>query len=126
MRLIDADKLKEKAFTWEAYEYATEDVFVIDAEEIDHAPSVDAPKEVICSVTVNIDTDEVIEWLKEAGWEPLEHGRWIPINDQVAKCSLCGMLETTHGKDKTGQALVHKAVKRYCSNCGAKMDEVSE
>lgn len=54
------------------------------------------------------------------------HGRWIPINDQVAKCSLCGMLETTHGKDKTGQALIHKATKPYCPSCGNPLDEVSE
>ena len=53
----------------------------------------------------------------------VKHGHWIPINDQVAKCSLCGMLETTHGKDKTGQALIHKATKKFCPNCGAKMDE---
>ena len=53
----------------------------------------------------------------------VKHGRWIPINDQVAKCSSCGMLETTHGKDKTGQALIHKATKHYCPSCGAKMDE---
>ena len=54
------------------------------------------------------------------------HGRWIPINDQVAKCSLCGMLETTHGKDKTGQALIHKATKKFCPYCGNPMDEVEE
>ena len=54
---------------------------------------------------------------------PVQHGRWIPINDQTAKCSLCGALESTFGKDKTGQALIHKATKKFCPNCGAKMDE---
>lgn len=52
----------------------------------------------------------------------VKHGRWIPLNDQIAKCSSCGTMESTYGKDKTGQALIHKAVKKYCPNCGAKMD----
>ena len=55
--------------------------------------------------------------------DPVRHGRWIPLNDQIAKCSVCGAMESTYGKDKTGQALIHKAIKHYCPNCGAKMDE---
>lgn len=52
----------------------------------------------------------------------VKHGRWIPLSDQTAKCSLCGMYETTHGKDETGRALIHKATKHYCPYCGARMD----
>lgn len=55
-----------------------------------------------------------------------EHGRWIPLNNQTAKCSLCGATESTFGKDLTGRALIHKAVKRYCSWCGNPLDEVEE
>lgn len=74
-----------------------------------------------------IDADELAAMVKRLieltpTVDPVRHGRWIPLNDQVAKCSLCGMLETTHGKDKTGQALIHKATKKFCPNCGAKMD----
>lgn len=54
------------------------------------------------------------------------HGHWIPLNDQDAKCSLCGMVETTHGKDKTGQALIHKATKKFCPYCGNPLDEEEE
>lgn len=107
MRLIDADELAPLV-----------------KRLIEMAPTVDTPKELICSVTV--DTDEIIERIKERGWEPVKHGRWIPLNDQTAKCSLCGTMESTYGKDKTGQALIHKAVKKYCPNCGAKMDEEAD
>ena len=54
--------------------------------------------------------------------DPVKHGKWIPINERAAKCSLCGEWEYTNGKDKTGTAIIHRATKHYCPNCGARMD----
>lgn len=44
MRLIDADKLKEKMFTIEAWEYAPIDLHLIAVGDIDEAPTVDPVK----------------------------------------------------------------------------------
>ena len=75
MRLIDADTLKEKAFTWEAYEYATDDVIVIDAEEIDNAPTVDT----------------------------VTHGRWIPCTERLPEIGdtyiVTGIQKDPHEKE---------------------------
>ena len=54
--------------------------------------------------------------------DPVKHGKWIPVNERAAKCSLCGEWEYTNGKDKTGTAIIHRAIKHYCPNCGARMD----
>ena len=54
--------------------------------------------------------------------DPVKRGKWIPINERAAKCSLCGAWEYTNGRDKTGTAIIHKAIKHYCPNCGARMD----
>lgn len=54
-------------------------------------------------------------------------GKWIPIHERAAKCSLCGEWEYTNGIDKTGTAIIHRAIKHYCPNCGARMsNEPSE
>lgn len=54
--------------------------------------------------------------------DPVRHGKWIPVNERAAKCSLCGEWEYTNGRDKTGTAIIHRAIKHYCPNCGARMD----
>ena len=54
--------------------------------------------------------------------DPVKRGKWIPINERAAKCSLCGEWEYTNGRDKTGTAIIHKAIKHYCPNCGARME----
>lgn len=55
MRLIDADKLKEKMGTIEAWEYAPIDQHVIAVGDIDDAPTID----------------------------PVKHGRWIPCEERL-------------------------------------------
>lgn len=66
MRLIDADKLKKEKYTWESYEYATEDNDVVFVDDIDNAPTVD----------------------------PVKHGRWKPWDltwgRSVYYCTSCG------------------------------------
>ena len=56
----------------------------------------------------------------------VKHGKWIPINERAAKCSLCGEWEYTNGIDKTGTAIIHRAIKHYCPNCGARMERSEE
>lgn len=56
--------------------------------------------------------------------QPVRHGHWIVINENLAKCSVCGALESTNGIDRTGKGLIFKAIKKYCSNCGARMDSL--
>lgn len=62
------------------------------------------------------------EALKEAGYIKEVHGKWQQFDGQRSKCSNCGKTVCTNGKDKTGKALIAKAVYKYCPNCGAKMD----
>ena len=54
--------------------------------------------------------------------DPVKRGKWIPINERAAKCSLCGEWEYTNGIDNTGTAIIHRAIKHYCPTCGARMD----
>lgn len=54
---------------------------------------------------------------------PQKTGQWIADPPFMAKCSLCGYIQTTNGADKTGKACIHKAIYKYCPNCGAKMQE---
>lgn len=63
-----------------------------------------------------------IELMEKPKAEPVRHGHWVVINPNTAKCSECGHLRATAGRDMTGQGLIHKAVCRYCESCGAKMD----
>lgn len=103
MRLIDADELSQMV-----------------KRLIELTPTVDPPKELVYSVTVTMDTDEVIGRLMERGWGPVEHGRWIKIGEidkdgnQYYQCSKCG-------KGETHVPIIDV---KYCWNCGARMDEV--
>ena len=99
MRLIDADALKYRKKDYGGYDDVGDDerkrgILFLLKEDIAAAPTVD----------------------------PVKHGKWIPVNERAAKCSLCGEWEYTNGKDKTGTAIIHRAIKHYCSNCGARME----
>ena len=85
---------------------------------------------------------EILNSQPTADVQEVTHGRWIPSfknaeNEKTAKmlgfdldefvqksayCSVCGIQQITNGRDKTGKARIHKAIFRYCPNCGAKMD----
>ena len=59
-------------------------------------------------------------------------GHWVYIDEKKAKCSECGYIQITGGKDKTGHCNIHYAIYKYCTNCGVKMvkpqesEEISE
>lgn len=54
--------------------------------------------------------------------QPVKSGRWAQIGEQSAKCTACGGVLKSNGKDKTGKALIFNAVYHYCPYCGARMD----
>ena len=89
--------------------------------------------ECVQRVGVSVDKDELVRAMNydrgqyEKGYrdglnDAVKHGKWIPVNERAAKCSLCDEWEYTNGRDKTGTAIIHRAIKHYCSNCGARMD----
>lgn len=47
---------------------------------------------------------------------PVVHGRWVHLGGDEWCCSVCGFVITTEGS-------WDKPTKKYCENCGAKMDE---
>jgi len=71
MRLIDADELKalydDPEFVGEKWHVPIRVILA----NIDDMPTIDPPKELICSV--NVDIDEIIERIKERGWKPMTH-----------------------------------------------------
>ena len=53
---------------------------------------------------VHLDIDELIEMLKEQGWRPVKHGRWMGT-----VCSACG------------ESFSEYYDCNFCPNCGAYM-----
>lgn len=122
MRLIDADALMPNA------EYKGANCFV-SAYDIANAPTIDTSKElIICPVEINMDTDEIMELIKERGWEPVIHGQWLAVkllDDEAdfgevdgVECSVCGGTWPSEYWAKT--------YFKFCPYCGAKMDGVEE
>lgn len=59
--------------------------------------------------------------MKELGYEPVKHGRWISVpNKKDRICSKC------EGDEPYKFADENVNVFDYCPHCGAKMDEVME
>ena len=48
---------------------------------------------------------------------PVRHGRWAHLGGDEWCCSACGFVITTEGS-------WDKPIKKYCEDCGARMDEV--
>lgn len=54
---------------------------------------------------------------------PVVHGRWVVVEPEYLHCSVCGEAMYT-GCNSTKEATVLRGHwKRYCPNCGAKMDK---
>jgi hypothetical protein len=56
-----------------------------------------------------------IEKLPAADVAPVVHGRWAHIGGDEWCCPVCGFVITTEGN-------WDKPTKKYCEDCGAKMD----
>lgn len=58
----------------------------------------------------------VLDDINAADVQPVEHSRWIPMNDGTynAYCENCG--------HERGSKAWNKADYKYCPNCGARMD----
>lgn len=69
---------------------------------------------------------DTITDIELADVQPVKRGRWAQIGEQSAKCTACGGVLKSNGIDKTGKALIFKAVYHYCPYCGARMDGDSE
>lgn len=46
---------------------------------------------------------------------PMVHGRWVHLGGDEWCCSVCGFVITTEGS-------LDRSTKKYCEDCGAKMD----
>lgn len=102
---------------WFMHRIFVQNMHDIDIQTILSLPSetyINTSKELLCSVNVNMDTDEVLERLKERGWGPVEHGRWLHKNDNKLHCSKCDNIAPKGYKYN------------YCQECGARMDGKEE
>ena len=70
----------------------------------------------------SIDADVVIsdiKGMKAANVAPVVLGRWVHLGGDEWCCSACGFVITTEGS-------WDKPTKKYCEDCGAKMDGGSD
>lgn len=119
MRMIDVDEL------WTDITSEIDDCSDV-LDIIERQTVVDTSKELICSVNVSMDTDEVMERLKERGWESVKHGRWIencvtPITAtfiEAVRESKCNNCQKWHTMPYHYGAEDYE----YCPHCGARMD----
>lgn len=56
-----------------------------------------------------------VEKMPAADVAPVVHGRWTHLGGDEWCCSVCGFVITTEGS-------WDKPTKKYCEDCGAKMD----
>ena len=62
---------------------------------------------------------EYVQNLPAADVAPVVHGRWAHLGGDEWCCSACGFVITTEGS-------WDKPTKKYCEDCGAKMDGDSD
>lgn len=58
---------------------------------------------------------DAIDRIPAADVAPVVHGRWAHLGGDEWYCSACGFVLTTEGS-------WDKPTKKYCEDCGAKMD----
>lgn len=61
------------------------------------------------------DTMFLLDNIPAADVEPVVHGRWAHLGGDEWCCSACGFVITTEGS-------WDKPTKKYCEDCGARMD----
>ena len=103
------------------------DVRLIDANalvktiESNHCKDCNNYSGAMCRACTWMDAMDYIEDAPTIDAQPATHGRWIPMDEYRAKCSLCGWVQKTNGACCTGHANIHNAVYKYCTVCGSKM-----
>lgn len=65
--------------------------------------------------------EQLLDEIPAADVAPVVHGRWMHLGGDEWCCSACGFVVTTEGSWE-------KPAKKYCEDCGAKMDggEINE
>lgn len=74
----------------------------------------DAPEQVSYS---REDAADCICYMDAADVAPVVHAHWEYLGEDEWWCSACGFVITTEGS-------WDKPIKRYCEDCGARMDEM--
>lgn len=74
-------------------------------------------KVAVTIATVKKVVRSVIQRAPAADVAPVIHAHWAHLGGDEWCCSACGFVVTTEGS-------WDKPTKKYCENCGAKMDEV--
>ncbi len=59
--------------------------------------------------------EQLLDEIPAADVAPVVHGRWMHLGGDEWCCSACGFVITTEGS-------WDKPAKKYCEDCGAKMD----
>lgn len=89
------------------------------AEYIERAVAIDTVSEVYYDTPdVNLSAEKfeaAINAIPAADVAPVVHGRWAHLGGDEWCCSACGFVITTEGS-------WDKPTKKYCEDCGAKMD----
>lgn len=82
------------------------------AEYIERSAAIEAAKHAWAK---GLEPSQYIEALPAADAAPVVHGRWAHLGGDEWCCSVCGFVLTTEGS-------WDKPTKKYCEDCGAKMD----
>lgn len=80
----------------------------------------DAPEDEKAAVTIATAKKlvrSIIQRAPAADVAPVRHGRWAHLGGDEWCCSACGFVITTQGS-------WDKPTKKYCEDCGARMDKV--
>lgn len=59
--------------------------------------------------------EQLLDEIPAADVAPVVHGRWVHLGGDEWCCSACGFVISTEGSWE-------KPTKKYCEDCGAKMD----
>lgn len=49
-------------------------------------------------------------------------GHWEMLSEQSARCTVCGAIRYTHGRDQTLKGHIFYAMYKFCPECGAQME----
>ncbi len=82
------------------------------AEYIERSAAIKAAKHAWAK---GLEPSQYIEALPAADVAPMVYGRWAHLGGDEWCCSACGFVITTEGS-------WDKPTKKYCEDCGAKMD----